>query len=110
MRALYRLTYTGSHDEGFAVVYIGQGLILGMDVTGSRLRGTYSEENGRLRGSMTLTGDEEGLTAGGQMMQAGQSAEMDIDWDADFAAAGPQQVILLGDPLQIEFQKIGDVP
>ncbi len=110
MSALYRMTYTGSHDEGFAVVYIGQGLILGMDMDGSHIHGIYTEQDGRLRGSMTLTGADEGITAGGQIMQAGESAEMEIDWSADFEAAGPHQVILLGDPLQILFQKIGDIP
>ena len=110
MSALYRMTYTGSHSEGFAVVYIGQGLILGMDMDGSRIHGTYAEQESRLRGSMTLTGDDEGITAGGQIMQAGESAEMEIDWSADFEAAGPQKVMLLGDPLQIVFQRIGDIP
>lgn len=43
-------------------------------------------------------------------MQAGESAEMEIDWSAELEAAGPQQVTLLGDPLQIVFQKIGDIP
>ena len=110
MSALYRMTYTGSHSEGFAVVYIGQGLILGMDIAGARVHGTYAEQDGRLRGSMTLTEHEEGVTAGGQIIKAGESAEMEIDWSGDFEAAGPQQVLLLGDPLQIVFQKIGDIP
>ena len=110
MSALYRMTYTGSADEGFAVLYIGQGLVLGMDAAGSRIHGTFIEEGGRLRGLMTLTGDEEGYTAGGQIMQAGQSAEIKIDWDADFATGRPQECVLLGDPLQIVFEKIGNIP
>ena len=110
MSALYRMDYSGSHGKGFAVVYIGRGVVLGMDEPGSLVHGTYTEDGGRLRGSMTLTGDTEGHTVGGQIMKAGQSAEMEIDWDSDFAAGRPQQVTLLGDPLQIVFQKIGDVP
>jgi hypothetical protein len=110
MSALYRMTYTGSHGEGFAVVYIGQGLILGMDQPGSRIHGTYTEDGGRLRGSMTLTGDTEGHTVGGQIMKAGQSAEMEVDWDHDFAAGRRQQITLLGEPLQIVLQKIGNIP
>ena len=81
-----------------------------MDVAGSRVHGPYTEQDGRLKGSMTLMGDEAGVTAGGQIMQAGESAEMEIDWSADLKATGPQPVMLLGDPLQIVFQKIGYIP
>jgi hypothetical protein len=110
MSALYRLNYSGSHGESFAVVYVGRGRILGMDMDGGRLQGMYVEEGDRLKGLMRLAGDTAGQTVGGQIMEAGQSAEIEVDWSADFADGSPQHCILLGDPLRLTFQKIGDVP
>jgi hypothetical protein len=110
MGDLYRLNYSGSHGESFAVVYMGRDRIVGMDLDGGRLQGAYVVEGGRLKGSMTLAGDTAGQTAGGQMMEAGQSADIEVDWPADFDDGSPLECTLLGDPLQISFEKIGDIP
>jgi hypothetical protein len=44
------------------------------------------------------------------MMEAGQSADIEVDWPADFDDGSPLECTLLGDPLQISFEKIGDIP
>jgi hypothetical protein len=110
MSALYRLNYTGSHSEGFAVVYIGRGLILGMDEGKGHLRGTYVEEAGRLKGAITGTATEANRLASGQFMQAGESTEITIDWSSDFATGSPQPSYVMGDLVEVTFEKIGDIP
>ena len=110
MSALYRMNYTGSHGGGFAVVYIGRGLILGMDQAKGHLRGTYVEEAGRLKGSITGTATEDNRLASGQSMQAGESTEIKIDWSADFADGSPQPSWVMGDLVEVTFEKIGDIP
>ena len=110
MSALYRMNYIGSNSEGFAVVYIGRGLILGMDEAKGHLRGTYAEDAGRLKGSINGTAAEDNGLASGQVMQSGGSTEIRIDWSADFATDAPQPSWVMGDLVEVTFEKIGDIP
>jgi hypothetical protein len=43
--------------------------------------------------------------AGGQPIQ-----QITADWPANFADGQPHQIIIQGQPIQVTFEKIGDIP
>ena len=55
MSALYTMQYHGVAGFGGGVVYIGRGKILGMDMTQAHYEGSYTEQRGYIRGTVTIT-------------------------------------------------------
>jgi hypothetical protein len=55
MSALYAMNYVGQTGTGGGAVYVGNGKIVGIDVGNLRYNGTYTEQAGRLKGSVMLS-------------------------------------------------------
>ncbi len=110
MSALYAMRYLGQSGIGMGAVYIGRGSIVGVDVSNGRYHGTYTEENGRVKGNVTLSSPPGGsVLVTGDPLPAGQSIPLTIDWPSDFANGDARELSLMGHPVQVTIEKIGDV-
>ena len=91
-------------------MYIGRGIVLGLDTGEGLARGTYREEGGRLKGSMTLTVRDDNVSPNGKVLKAGESTEIEIDLPPDFADGRTLQETIMGDTFDVVYTKLGDIP
>ena len=112
MSALYKMVYMGGGGAGAGVVAISKGTVLGLDVGELRYEGTYVETNGRLKltATMEATAKGGGHLVTGQTLPYGHKLALSADWPADFANGSPQTIMVAGRPVQVRFEKIGDLP
>lgn len=111
MSALYVMRYLGQSGVGFGSLYIGRGVVVGADAGNGRYKGTYTEAGGQLKGTVMLSASAGGaILVTGQQLPPGQSIPIQIDLPADFASGAAQTVNVAGAPVQVTFEKIGDVP
>ena len=110
MSALYAMRYVGRADAGAGAIYIGRGTIVGVDVGGGRYRGTYAESSGRIKGTATLSLPNGGSLVTGKTAPPGTEIPLTIDWPLDFFSGKPQSIDVAGQPVQVSFEKIGDIP
>jgi hypothetical protein len=109
LSALYRVQYQSANGFGDAVVYIGKGKILGMDITASHYDGSYAEQNGHLQGTATFTSTGVTLVTG-QAIPAGEKAPITFNWPRNLAYGQPLQAMVGGHPVSLKLTKIEDVP
>ena len=90
---------------------LGRNKILGVDVTGARYDGSYVENLmiGRLQGTATLT-SAGGVLVTGQPVPPGTQVQITFDLPTNFANGQFQQVSVGGRPVQVRFDKLGDIP
>lgn len=111
MSALYVMKYAGQADAGGGAVYIGRGKVLGVDITGIKYDGSYTEGAGRMKGTVTLISPPGGASlVTGLQLSGGQKIPLTIDWPSNFASGQPQQLGVAGRSVSVKFEKIGDVP
>lgn len=110
MSALYAMRYLGGAGVGLGAVYVGKGIIVGVDVGDGRYNGTYTEEGGRLQAKLTLSMPNGGLLVTGDQVTPGTEIPLTADWDSDFDSGQVQQIMVAGRPVEVTFEKIGDVP
>ena len=108
MSALYKMRYQGQAGWGAGVVYIGKSKVLGLDITGGIIDGSYTTQNNYLKGAATLTGMGVPLVTG-QTLPMGATVQITLDMPVNFVGA-PQTAIVGGQPVQVVFEKIGDIP
>jgi hypothetical protein len=108
MSALYTMQYQGVAGFGGGVVYIGRGKILGMDITQAHYVGSYTEQGGHIRGTVTITAA--GALVAGQPIPTGGQVQATFDWPINFADGQYLPVAVGGKPVQVVLRKIGDVP
>src|SRR5690348_9844355 len=110
MSALYIMRYLGGTGTGFGSIYIGRGKIVGVDVGNGRYAGTYSEQGGRIKGNAQLSMPQGGVLVTGAQVPAGTKIQLTVDWPADFANGSLQAISVNGQPVQVTFEKVGDIP
>lgn len=110
MSALYVMRYVGQAGMNAGAVCIGKGRVLGVDAANGRYNGTYTEQNGRIRGTINLSVPGGGTLVTGQAIQAGQQVQITADWPSNFANGQQQQVTVAGRTVSVTFEKLGDVP
>lgn len=111
MSALYIMRYLGQTGIGFGSVYVGNGVILGVDVANGRYKGTYTEEGGRVKVTAQLSAPPGGcMLVTGAQLQPGQSVPLTADWPANFADGQAKAISVLGGEVQVTFEKVGDIP
>ena len=111
MNALYVMKYTGTVDYGFGVLYIGKGHVLGSDVGGIRYKGTYTEKAGHLEFQMTISAAEgaTGLVSG-KTLSGGETLSISANLPLNFDNGHPHSALVDGAPINVEFEKIGNIP
>ena len=111
MGAFYAIKYSGQHGAGRGAVYIGKGLIVGLDETDTRYEGRYTENSGRLKGNITLTSPPGGASlVTGEVVPGGSVLRVSIDWPSDFANGKMQDLRVGGQSVSLWLEKIGDIP
>jgi hypothetical protein len=83
---------------------------LGVDVQNGRYHGTFMEDGGRIKVTATLYLAEGGTLVTGAQVSPGTKLPLSADWPADFANGSPQQIMVQGSPVQVAFEKVGDIP
>jgi hypothetical protein len=111
MSALYIMRYAGTAGQGNGVLYIGRGFVVGVDVTGAKYQGSYSERSGHLHGTVKLTAPTAGThLVTGQSVPGGQSFDLRFDLPANFANGRPQTITGVGGhPVQVTFEKVSEL-
>lgn len=108
---IYQVKYQGTYEKGGAVLYVGNGIISGMDVGGLTYDGTYSSAaGGGLTGTVTLTATTTGQLVTGAVLQAGQSVSLPLSLPASFGNGQQFQFNVGGSPVNASFHKIRDLP
>ena len=113
MSAFYIMKYVGSAGVGGGTLYIGKGIIVGIDVEGGKYEGKYVVDNGRMKGTVKMTapaGGSQLIT--GQRVPGGAQFDLTFDFPSDsFADGSPQKMLGVGGlPIQVSFEKVRDMP
>lgn len=103
------MRYQGVSGVGHGAMYIGKGTMVGVDVTGARYHGTYTDQGGALSGNVTLTSASSTLVTG-QPVPAGTKVPITFQFSGNFANRHFKTVNVAGKPVQVAFDKIGDIP
>jgi hypothetical protein len=109
MSALYAMNFVGATGLGGGAVYVGKGKIVGIDMGNLRYNGTYTEQGGRLKGTVALSAPTGGILVTGAQLPAGGRLNLTLDWPANFSDGNPQALTVEGSPVHVTFEKIGDV-
>ena len=110
MSALYVMRYVGgTGNTGVGAIYIGKGTIVGVDVQNGRYHGTFTDHEGRVKATVVCPRQKVSRCDRHQVAP-GTTVPLTADWPADFANGQPQQIMVQGRPVQVTFEKIGDVP
>lgn len=109
--AIYSVRYSGPFSEGGAVLYIGDGIVAGMDASEIVYDGVYNTSpSGHLIGTVVLTAKMPSALVTGIVVPAGQSIEIAFDLPPDFASGAPRQFSVIGTTVPATFTKIRDIP
>jgi hypothetical protein len=103
------MRYSGVAGQGHGAIYIGKQRLVGGDVTGARYEGTYTSQGAVLVGSATLTSAGATLVTG-LPVPPGTKVQIAFSLPASFANGQFQTVSVGGKPVQVAFDKIGDIP
>lgn len=109
MSALYAMNFAGVASTGAGAIYVGKGKIVGIDVGNLRYSGTYTEQGGRLKGTVDLYAPTGGTLVTGVTVPAGGRWSLTLDWPANFSDGKPQAITIDGRPVQVVLEKIGDI-
>lgn len=109
MSALFAMRYVGQSGLGAGAVVIGNGKIVGIDGANGRYHGSYTEQNGRMRGTVNLSIPGGGILVTGQQLPDGQQIQFAADWPVNLADGKPRQLTVAGRTVAVTFEKIGDI-
>jgi hypothetical protein len=109
MSALYQMRYQGIAGNGHGAMYVGKGVVVGIDIAGFRCHGTYTMSGPNLQGEATLT-SAGGALVTGQNVAAGAKVPVTFTLPTAFDDGKYYQIVVGGKPVGVSFNKIGDVP
>jgi hypothetical protein len=112
MSGLYAMRYSGQggSSTGAGALFIGKGVVLGIDVVGGRYKGTYTEQGGRLLAKAVMSVPAGAVLVTGQTVPTATDFPLTADWPANFWDGTPQKITVAGRPVEVTFEKLGDVP
>ena len=111
MSALYVMKFGGRTGDGGGVLYIGNGRILGADVSLCRYNGIYEEKNGVFSVEATITAPPEGAyLVTGITIPSNISLPITAELPMAFDTGDLHVVSVGGLMVQVSFEKLGDVP
>jgi hypothetical protein len=109
MSALYQMRYQGVAGNGHGSMYIGKGVVVGIDISGTRCHGTYIASAATIDGTATLT-SAGGALVTGQNLPAGGTVPITFSLPARFDDGKYYPITVGGKPVGVSFNKIGDIP
>ena len=112
MSALYKVTYQGVAGIGEAVLYIGNGLVLGAGVQNGRYQGTVQAVPQGMTGNIGLTIPPGTSMVTGPVSPTATHYDITLTWPSDWSTPGrvlPVTVVGMG-LVSVTLDKIGDIP
>lgn len=106
---LYAMKYVGNTGMGLGCIYVGNGKILGMDASGGRYDGSYTEQNNQMEVALKLTMIVDGILVTGARAPKGTTLDLAATWQSTFGDGKPQPINVGGGAVQVTFEKIGEV-
>ena len=111
MSAFYIIKYLGKVGAGGGTLYIGNGILVGTDIQGAKLDGTYRVIDGRMRGVVKMTSPASGSTlVTGQTLPPNTTIDLNFDFPEHFADGRPYPMTGFGGELMVVFEKVRDLP
>ncbi|MBC8128834.1 MAG: hypothetical protein H7Y08_00765 [Rhizobiaceae bacterium] len=110
MSAIYRMNYSGRNGGAGGVIYLGHSAIAGADQAGTVYEGSYVEENGRMRVSLNLTVPAGTKLASGKEVHQATVMPMTGEFPLNFANGQKLTMFIWGNPVNVAFEKIRDLP
>ena len=108
--ALYFAAYAGRESFGGAAIYIGHGIMSGVDVGGCVYDGEYQIANDTIRVKASLTAPQEGgLLVTGQKLEPMQVLELKATWSREFTGKS-LDISVGGRSVAVSFRKVRDLP
>lgn len=107
MASLYYVRFAGETGRGDGAMYVGNGVVAGFDTAGGRYMGTYIEQWGRFRATVSFSMPGGGEMVTGLQVSSGTSIPLSVDWPANFAN-GHQEIIIQGKPVTMTLEKMND--
>jgi hypothetical protein len=90
-------------------MYVGNGVVVGIDISGARYNGTYTLSGTTINGTATLT-SAGGALVTGENVPAGGTVPITFSLPAGFDDGRYHQVIAGGTRVGVSFNKVGDIP
>jgi hypothetical protein len=112
MNAFYTMKYFGKAGAGGGTVYIGRGVVVGIDIQGGKIDGTYEVVGDRMKGAVKIIAPKEGSTlVTGQTLSGGEEFVLRFDLPASSFADGTPQMLkgYGGEALLVAFEKVRDL-
>jgi hypothetical protein len=112
MNGFYTMKYFGKAGAGGGTVYIGKGVVVGIDIQGAKIDGTYEVTGDRIKGVARITVPKEGSTlVTGQTLPGGAEFSLRFDFPASSFADGTPQILegYGGESLEVVFEKVRDL-
>lgn len=111
MSALYVLRLAGRPGCCVGAVYLGRGVVVGVDVAGIRYSGTCERSPQGIRFSVIADAPASGaILTTGRFFPPGETAVISGLIPDDFETGASFDVQLLGASIAVALDKIGDVP
>lgn len=96
--------------EGHGVLFIGRGIVLGIDVAGIRYSGTSTQTEKHLELRGIITDPVGGVLVTGDVLGQGETRPVAARLPVNFDDGSFYPVSVGGLPVQVAFEKIGDIP
>jgi hypothetical protein len=112
MGAFYIMKYFGRAGAGGGTLYIGKGVVVGIDIQGAKLDGTYQIIDDHMKGVVKMTIPESGVTlVTGQTLPPGEVVSLNFDFPAGtFDDGNPYPMEGYGgEQLMVVFEKVRDL-
>ena len=111
MNALYIMRYTGQTSVGLGVLYIGKNVVIGIDVGNIRYTGKYTELAGYLEIEVTMSAKtSSGMLVTGATLHKGQTLQITANLPLNFDDGQSHKLYISGQPVNVAFEKISDLP
>src|SRR5829696_4202460 len=101
MSALYIMRYIGGTGAGAGCLYIGKGIVTGVDMTETRFDGSYSHNNGRLMAKVVMSVPADSTLVTGLRIDRPQQFNLVADWPQNFADGNAQEIKVDGHPIHV---------
>ncbi|MCY4489817.1 MAG: hypothetical protein OXF11_22305 [Deltaproteobacteria bacterium] len=106
----YVVHYQGVQGSNHLALYIGNGVIAGIDVGGIQYYGQYQEGAGRIKANFTLTAPiSGGQLVTGTILQPQQKLEASADLPRDLTS-GAHSIVIGNGRVTVAFEKLYDLP
>lgn len=108
--ALYAVQFRGLSGGGRGSIYVGHGILSGVDVTGGTYDGSYVVNEGRLYGTATMRALGNSRMVTGQGLGDGETLPIRFELPLAIDERTDYAITVGGQPVRIRLTKVRDLP